>query len=406
MAAAATAANAHRGRRSMAARGAARHDSAVGPVRRVRRAHRVCARAHALGDGAADRGPDLSCRAHGRLRGRRVAALRRRARPARSTSRSSIACAPKPASPCAPSPSPRRRRSRSRPVPGRDTITLGTDSAATDRFEIAVGGVHRASSIGRRDDAGQRDGLNRHEHRRDLRSPVAFIARPGRHELRPGDRLPRRHRRRPVPADSIRGAGGRPGAGTVDHRIGARAVRRHGARPARRLLAPHRGQGARSARRAGRLVQHHDRPADAAARRDGREEAARGGAAHRAQHPDVAAAAGAGADARPDHDRALLAGARGRRRLLRLPSARREADRHPDRGRVGQGHVGGALHGGAQGTDAVAVANPPIAARAPDRGGSDHRGQSRQPQLHHDDLRHHRPRDAHDDLRAGRTHAA
>ena len=59
------------------------------------------------------------------------------------------------------------------------------------------------------------------------------------------------------------------------------------------------------------------------ARPDGREEAARGRAADRAPDPDVAAAARAAGDAGPLGDGALPARAGGRRRLLRLPAARR-----------------------------------------------------------------------------------
>ena len=54
----------------------------------------------------------------------------------------------------------------------------------------------------------------------------------------------------------------------------------------------------------------------------------------------------------------LFAGARGGRRLLRLPADRRPAHRHADRRRLGQGHLGGALHGGAEGSDAVAQPDP------------------------------------------------
>jgi HAMP domain-containing protein len=69
----------------------------------------------------------------------------------------------------------------------------------------------------------------------------------------------------------------------------------------------------------------------------GREEAARRGAAHRPRDPDVAAAAGPAGDGRAVGDRALRAGARSRRRLLRLPAARRPSRRRPDRRRSGKG---------------------------------------------------------------------
>ena len=61
----------------------------------------------------------------------------------------------------------------------------------------------------------------------------------------------------------------------------------------------------------------------------------------------------------PLGDGALRAGAGSRRRLLRLPAARPTTRRRPHRGRVGQGHVGGALHGRAEGADAVAQPQSP-----------------------------------------------
>ena len=79
----------------------------------------------------------------------------------------------------------------------------------------------------------------------------------------------------------------------------------------------------------------------------------------------------------------------------------------PARRRRGrQGDLGRALHGGAEGADALAQPDPRVAAPAADRGQPDHRGEPRQPQLHHHDLRRRRPRAADADLRAGRPHAA
>ena len=103
---------------------------------------------------------------------------------------------------------------------------------------------------------------------------------------------------------------------------------------------------------------------------------------------------------------ALCAGARGGRRLLRFLRARPAPARPARRRRGRQGDVGRALHGGAEGADAVAQPDPRVAASAPDRGQPDHRGEPRQPQLHHHDLRRRRPRAADADLRAGRPHAA
>ena len=73
---------------------------------------------------------------------------------------------------------------------------------------------------------------------------------------------------------------------------------------------------------------------------------------------------------------------------------------------AGQGHVGGALHGGAEGADHGAQPDLSEPAPAPDRGQPHPVGQPRQPQLHHDDLRRHRPRQRGDDIRARGAHAA
>ena len=102
---------------------------------------------------------------------------------------------------------------------------------------------------------------------------------------------------------------------------------------------------------------------------------------------------------------AVRAGARGGRRLLRLPAAGRRPHRPADRRRLGKGHVGGALHGRAEGADAVAQPHSHVAARAADRGQRDHREPSRQPQLHHDDLCGGRSRGGHADVRARRAYA-
>ena len=72
----------------------------------------------------------------------------------------------------------------------------------------------------------------------------------------------------------------------------------HRARAPGRLHAQDRGQGARSAGRAGRVVQLDDRQHRGSAAAGGGEEAARGRAAHRARNSDVAAAAGAAARCR------------------------------------------------------------------------------------------------------------
>ena len=61
------------------------------------------------------------------------------------------------------------------------------------------------------------------------------------------------------------------------------------------------------------------------------------------------------------------------RRLLRFSAAGGRPRRPADRRRVGEGHVGRALHGRAEGADALAQPHPHVAARAADRGQQDHR---------------------------------
>ena len=65
-----------------------------------------------------------------------------------------------------------------------------------------------------------------------------------------------------------------------------------------------------------------------------------------------------------DPDRgAVPAGGRGGRRLLRPAAARPDADGRARRRRLGQGHLGRALHGRAQGPGAVAVAHLRVAGK-------------------------------------------
>ena len=84
------------------------------------------------------------------------------------------------------------------------------------------------------------------------------------------------------------------------------------------LGPPHSHPQPRSARRARRIVQRDERQHRDAARAGGGEAAPGGGAAHRAGDPDVAAAATRDADGRRRARRALCAGARSGRRLLRF----------------------------------------------------------------------------------------
>ena len=179
----------------------------------------------------------------------------------------------------------------------------------------------------------------------------------------------------------------------VDHGLGPRAVHGHRAGPAGRLRPPDRGRRARPARRAGGVVQPDDGQHRGPAAAGRGEAAARGGAAHRAGDPDVAAAAGASCRSRASPITALCVPARevGGDYYDFLPLGDRRL-RRAHRRRVGQGHVGGVLHGRAEGADAVAQPDPPIAARAAHQRQPDHLRSPRQPQLHHDDLRGHRSR--------------
>ena len=103
--------------------------------------------------------------------------------------------------------------------------------------------------------------------------------------------------------------------------------------------------------------------------------------------------------------RAVRAGARGGRRLLRRPGAAGRALRRAHRRRVGQGHVRRALHGRAQGAHPVAEPDSPLAPRPADQREPAHLDAPRQPQLHHDDLRGDRPGGRRHDLRPGGPHA-
>ena len=93
------------------------------------------------------------------------------------------------------------------------------------------------------------------------------------------------------------------------------------------------------------------------------------------------------------------------RRLLRFSAAVRWPRRPADCRCGGEGHLRGALHGRAEGVDALAHAHPHVPSRAVDRSQRDHQTPSRQPQLHYDDLRGRRPRGRHADVRARRPYA-
>ena len=98
-------------------------------------------------------------------------------------------------------------------------------------------------------------------------------------------------RRRPALDHPVRRAADGPCPRALDHRVGARAVRRHRACAAGRLLAPDCRDGEGPAGRAGGFVQQHDGSTSRRCWPKWRRRAARGGDADRPAHPDVAAAA-------------------------------------------------------------------------------------------------------------------
>ena len=123
--------------------------------------------------------------------------------------------------------------------------------------------------------------------------------------------------------------------------------------------------------------------------------------------PDEAAAAGAAARCRASRVIGVLrTGARGRRRLLRLPADHRHDARLPHRRRLGQGPRRRPLHGAAQGDRAVAGAPASRAARIADAPSTGWSRPISTPQLHHHELRRGRRRAAGDDLRARRPLSA
>ena len=110
----------------------------------------------------------------------------------------------------------------------------------------------------------------------------------------------------------------------VDHRIGARAVRRHRARAAGRLHAQDRGEGAGPARRAGAVVQLDDREhRGSAACRPRRRSGSRKSCASRTRSRCRCCRRARSSMPGLSVTALCVPGARGRRRLLRLPAARR-----------------------------------------------------------------------------------
>ena len=250
------------------------------------------------------------------------------------------------------------------------------------------------------------DGDHRAQRRRALRPHLGGAGQRRRPDLRSESAAGAVRDRRAVSHHSGDGADRRLRARQVADRIGAPAVYRDRAGPARRLHAQDRDQDGGPAGRTGRIVQLDDREHRGSAAAGAGKETARRGTAHRARDSDVAAAAGAADDAGLVGDRAVRPGARSRRRLLRLPAARRPSGRRADCRRLGQRHLGGALHGGAEGTGAVAQRNPHLAPLDADRGQPHHRRAPGRAQLHHHDLRGHRHAGTDHDLRAGRSYAA
>ena len=214
---------------------------------------------------------------------------------------------------------------------------------------------------------------------------------------RGGGRLPGHVRRRPA---------ARPRPRPLDHPGHPRALAGHGAPAAGRLLASH---PRHSRDQLGDLAESFNVMADSVQdllRESGGQGAAGRGAAHRAQDPDEPAAAGNGHPARAARGRALPARGRGGRRLLRPAAALGDAHGRAGGGRLRQGHVGRAVHGGAEGAGALAVADLRVPGAAA-RGGEPHPRRQHGPAvLHHHDLRGGGHRAAHDDLRPRRPQPA
>ena len=126
---------------------------------------------------------------------------------------------------------------------------------------------------------------------RHLRAHLVGAEPHPRDEHRRADAVRARLHRRAVPGHRVRRLHHGAGAGALDHRIDSRALPRHRAGAAGRFRPSHSAAQPRSARRAGRVVQHDDVEHRGPAAAGGREAAPRGGAAHRPRDPDVAAAA-------------------------------------------------------------------------------------------------------------------
>ena len=116
------------------------------------------------------------------------------------------------------------------------------------------------SRVPRLDDRSGRPARRDHaaEHRRDLSEDLRLAGADREPQLRRGPSAGADCHRRAVSHHRSRRAGHRPLAGAVDHRIGARAVRRDRAGPSGRLHAQDCGESERSARRAGAVVQLDD----------------------------------------------------------------------------------------------------------------------------------------------------
>jgi hypothetical protein len=189
-----------------------------------------------------------------------------------------------------------------------------------------------------------------------------------------------------LPHHPVRGARDGARARAVDHRVGPRAVHRHRARPPRRLQPPievqsrdQLGELAESFNQMTGSIEDLLRQAEEKKRLEEELRIAREIQMSLLPRGKIAI--------RGSPSRAVRARARGGRRLLRLPADRRQPGGGADRRRRGEGHLGGAVHGGAEGVVLSLVRSTPSPRELMIEGEPDHLGAPRQPRVHHDDLR-------------------
>ena len=198
-------------------------------------------------------------------------------------------------------------------------------------------------------------------------------------------------------APAARRRGLRPGAGRLRRPARRNPWSRH---PPRHATADRRGGGpGRGRTRAehadrGRAHCRRARHRRRRPRRDGGEGPPRAGDVRGARDSTEAAADRAAARDGPGRHGILRTGARGRRRLLRLPADHRFDDRPADRRRGRQGPRRRPLHGAAQGDRAIAVAAASRAEGIPHRRQQGRLREPRRQELHHDVVRRDRRRAA------------